>query len=430
MHNRLHRDLRIRFVAYFFITMLVATIISSVCSYILIVHRLGNSMTRDLRETAESIMATDGLLQSAQETGPIDAYSVVAAAPGDPVVERNRDKLDSGEIVTDRHWLLPVVNSYFAMNGTYYKLSSYVNTMMIWQLLVGIFTSVIAALILGTFIASFSGARFLRPIRQLSAATEEVARGNFNVTVPETSNVELAKLVSNFNRMTSDLARIDTLQRDFTSNVSHEMKTPLASIRGFAELLRGDGISDEDRREYAEIIAHESEQLSSLTSNILRLSKLDNASTIDKSDEFSLDEQIRRVIAMTEAQWSAKNLELDVELDSAEVRSSEELLREVWINLLSNAIKFTPEGGMISVRLHEGLDNIIAEFEDNGCGMTGEVRQRIFDRFYQGDSSHGGEGNGLGLSLAKRIVTLLGGSIDVESVPGEGSLFRVTLSKD
>ena len=426
MHNRLHRDLRIRFVAYFFLTMLAATVISCAASYFLIVRSLGNSLTKDLREMAVSLIETDGLLQDAQQNNPIDAYSVVALAPGDPAIAKFTGRLDNGEIVADRHWLLPTVDTYFRVGDTYYKLSSYFNSILIWQLITGIFSSVIAALVLGTLLASFSGARFLRPIRQLSAATEEVARGNFNVTVSETNNFEMAQLVKNFNRMTADLARTDTLQRDFTSNVSHELKTPLASIRGFAELLQKDGISDEDRREYAAIIEEESRQLSALTANILRLSKLDNSETVERSDIFSLDEQLRRVIAIMESQWSAKGIEPVVELEETEIRGNEELLREVWINLLSNAIKFTPDGGQITVRLTDGLDNAIVEIEDTGCGMTPEVKARVFDKFYQGDRSHSGEGSGLGLSIVKRIIDLSGGTIEVESIPGEGSLFRVT----
>ena len=430
MHNRLHRSLRIRFVAYFFITMFVATLIASVFSYFMMVRSMGNRFTEDQHVIAQSILNTDGLLQAAQESNPIGAYSVVALHPEDPMISRIRSRLDAGEVVMKRHWLLPTVDTYFSRDGTYYKLSAYVNSILVWQLLSSLLNAVLTALVLGTLIASFSGKRFLKPIRSLSRATEEVAKGNFSVTVPETQNFEMAQLVSNFNRMTADLARIDTLQREFTSNVSHEIKTPLASIRGFAELLQQDGLSDEDRREYASIIAEESGRLSVLSANILRLSKLDNAKEIEKNDCFSLDEQLRRVIAVMENQWSQKRIDMNVELEGVEICSSEELLREVWVNLIDNAIKYTPEGGRITVRLSDALDNAVVEVEDTGCGMTDEVRQRVFDKFYQGDSSHSGEGNGLGLALVRRIVQLCGGEIEVESTPGEGSLFRVSLPRE
>jgi len=230
--------------------------------------------------------------------------------------------------------------------------------------------------------------------------------------------------------MTKDLAAIETLQKEFTSNVSHEIKTPLASIKGFAALLCQDDVTEEQRREYASIIAEESERLSGLCAAVLRLSKVENMSVLPDRQEYPLDEQLRRIIVMLEPQWSSLDLKLEIDLDEAVICSNAELLSEVWVNLLQNAIRASRSGGSIWVRLINGLDNIAVEIEDEGCGMDEDTQKRIFDKFYQGDKSHSTEGSGLGLPLALRIVRLAQGSIDVHSREGEGTLFRVTLPRD
>jgi len=300
----------------------------------------------------------------------------------------------------------------------------------VWQTLITLILAAVSALLLGTSMAAVAGRRFLRPIRELTKATDAIARGNFNVRVSVPKNDEMGKLVTNFNRMTRDLGSTETLQKEFINNVSHEFKTPLASISGFAKLLQSDGLTDEQRDEYAGIIAEESDRLAKLSSSILQLTRLDNASSLEGKTEYALDEQLRRAIALLSSQWEKKNIEMTVEVDEITVRGHKELLNEVWMNLLTNAIRFTPEKGSIIVRAAELLDEIQVEVEDSGCGMTPEVRARIFERFYQGDRSHSNEGNGLGLALVKRIVDLSGGKVEVESSPGAGSLFRVRLPRD
>ena len=429
----LKKNLRRRFVGYFFITMLVATLISTACTYLLLSRSMERTMRTDQQELAQSIIGMytedDSELFSGM-SGPYEVYSVQLLSADAPELAKIKGRLDSGEIVMKNHWLLPIVNTYFAVGGEYYEISTFPNTTFLWQVVLSLVTAVAAALLLGIFISSFLGKRFLRPIRSLSAATEQVARGNFDIQVPTPRDAEMGKLVNNFNKMTRDLASIELLQREFTSNVSHEMKTPLASIKGFAMLLQSEDITDEQRREYASIIAQESDRMSKLCAGILRLTKLEGLEELPEPTEFSLDEQLRRTIVMLEPQWSKRDIEMEIELDEVRIYTNAELLAEVWVNLLENAIRYSHEGGKIWVRLADGLDNIVVEIEDEGCGMDETTRRRCFDRFYQGDRSHSGEGNGLGLSLTGRIVQLMGGTIDVQSAEGAGSLFRVVLPRD
>lgn len=429
----LKKNLRRRFVGYFFITMLVATLISTACTYLLLSRSMERTMRTDQQELAQSIIGMytedDSELFSGM-SGPYEVYSVQLLSADAPELAKIKGRLDSGEIVMKNHWLLPIVNTYFAVGGEYYEISIFPNTTFLWQVVLSLVTAVAAALLLGIFISSFLGKRFLRPIRSLSAATEQVARGNFDIQVPTPRDAEMGKLVNNFNKMTRDLASIELLQREFTSNVSHEMKTPLASIKGFAMLLQSEDITDEQRREYASIIAQESDRMSKLCAGILRLTKLEGLEELPEPTEFSLDEQLRRTIVMLEPQWSKRDIEMEIELDEVRIYTNAELLAEVWVNLLENAIRYSHEGGKIWVRLADGLDNIVVEIEDEGCGMDETTRRRCFDRFYQGDRSHSGEGNGLGLSLTGRIVQLMGGTIDVQSAEGAGSLFRVVLPRD
>ncbi|MBQ4313039.1 MAG: HAMP domain-containing histidine kinase [Clostridia bacterium] len=428
------KNLRMRFVVYFFIIMLSASLIASVFPYMYVSRRMEKTLEVNQNEIAEKLIGlyedeNGNIIDSTSGTS-YEVYSVHRISHDHPIIKEHLGALDAGEIVVDNHWLLPTVSTYFSIGGNYYEISLFPNTTIMWQLYTVLMASVLAAIVLGTLIASFAGKRFLRPIRELCSATEEVAKGNFSVRVSVPDNMEMGKLVTNFNKMTRDLGSTETLQREFISNVSHEFKTPLASIKGFADLLRYGEVSDEERREYAEIISDESKRLSRLATSILRLSKLENTDTPPECKPYDVAEQIRRTILTLEPQWSGKGIAMDVTLTDVEFCGSEELLGEVWMNLLTNAIKFSPEGGRIYVRLEDGLDDIIVEVEDEGCGMTAEVKKRIFDKFYQGDRSHSGEGNGLGLSMVRRIIELSRGRIEVESIEGEGSLFRVILPRD
>lgn len=265
-------------------------------------------------------------------------------------------------------------------------------------------------------------------IEQLSDATKEIAKGNYDVNLEEDSRVEeLRTMAHNFNLMAAELQSTEILRQDFVANVSHEFKTPLASLEGYATLLQSRNLSEEKRTEYLSKILISTRRLNDLTGNILLLSRLENQQLEVKKELFSLDEQIREIVLVLEHQWSEKNLDLDIDLDSVDFLGSRELLWEVWQNLIGNAIKFTPAEGTISLRLTEDASGVTAIVSDTGIGMDEETIGRIFEKFYQGDRSHASGGNGLGLPLAREIVALHGGTISVESAPEAGSRFTVFL---
>lgn len=283
----------------------------------------------------------------------------------------------------------------------------------------------------GTIISSVVSFHLLRPLRELIAATKTVAKGDFSVRLNSEDQIgEMAELIDSFNLMTEDLNGIEMFRSDFINVFSHEFKTPIVSIRGFAKQLQNENLSPEERREYTEIIISESERLTKLSSNILLLSKLENQSILSDRTTFSLDEQIRNDILLLEKQWTRKNLEIEPDLNDVTYCGNAEMLSQLWVNLLSNAIKFTPEGGRIRISLTQDAGSVRVAVRDNGIGMSAETLQHVFEKFYQGDHSHSAEGNGLGLSLVKRIVELCGGSISIESEQGNGTTVYVSLPKN
>lgn len=288
--------------------------------------------------------------------------------------------------------------------------------------------ALIVSLIMGTAISFVVARLILRPLEDLITATHKVADGDFSVHVDEKDSVgEFNELIKSFNRMTEELGRLEIFRKDFINTFSHEFKTPIVSIRGFAKRLRDDDLPPDVRREYIDIIISETERLSKLSTNILLLSKYENQEILSDKTEFSLDEQIRRSIVMLERQWKQKKINWNIELESANYYGNAEMTSQIWLNLLSNAIKFSPEGSVISVSLTHVPGGISVSIGDEGPGMSEEIAPHVFEKFYQGDASHKKEGNGLGLSIVKRVVELCGGSIRLKTAPGEGSVFTVTL---
>ena len=284
---------------------------------------------------------------------------------------------------------------------------------------------------IASILAFYVDKNILRPIEHLSEASKRVAKGDFSVRLPvERSSEEMFTTFSNFNDMVTGLGSIETLRDDFVANVSHEFKTPIAAIEGYAELIQDDKLSDSERREYAEKILFNTRRLSDLTSNILLLSKLENQQIITDKTSFSLDEQIRNCILLLEKQWTAKDISFDIDLQEIQYTTNAEMLSQVWVNIIGNAIKFSPEGSSIRVKLFKEGDVITAEITDRGIGMDQQTISHIFERFYQGDRAHASEGNGLGLPLVKRIVELCNGNIRVESQYGKGTNFIVTLPQN
>ena len=292
----------------------------------------------------------------------------------------------------------------------------------------GFMFTVIISVLIGTIIATLGGSYLLRPLSRLDEATKEVASGNFNVCVKIEGSKEIALLAENFNEMVLKLASVEALRADFVNTVSHEFKTPIASIKGFACLLKKNDITQEQRDEYLEIILSESERLTRLSGNILLLSKLESTVNCNEKYEFYLDEQIRKTILLLEPQMQQKKLDVNIALEKTRVVANEEMLRHLWVNLLDNAIKFSHYEGKIDVVLKQDEGKTLVTISDTGIGMDAEVKKRIFEKFYQSDRSRATEGNGLGLSLVKRILELEGGKIDVDSAPGIGTSFTVYLT--
>lgn len=297
----------------------------------------------------------------------------------------------------------------------------------------GIYTLISLLLVSGITVALMSyfiGRRVLTPLVKLSSASKEVARGNFDVTVSDSSKMEeVQSTFRNFNAMVRELKSISTLSSDFIANVSHEFKTPLSVIEGYAMLLQDDRLTAQEREDYLNKILVNTRRLNTLVGNILMLSKMETKPLPEQYTRFRLDEQLRQVVAQLEPQWSAKGISFRVRLDEVELLGWEQVLPYVWSNLISNAIKFSPSGSVIALTLLEQRECAVVTVSDRGCGMEPDVQERIFEKFYQGDTSHKAEGNGLGLALVRQIVELSQGIVEVESQPGKGSTFRVILPK-
>ena len=288
---------------------------------------------------------------------------------------------------------------------------------------------IIAMTIVFTLMISVQvGKSKLRPINDLIRAMSRVSEGDFSVRVEEEDAPgEMGDLVHSFNEMARELGGIEMFRKDFINNFSHEFKTPIVSIRGFAKQLERDDLTDEQRREYTSIIVSESERLANMASNILLLTKLENQQIVTDREEYRLDEQLRKCILLLEKNWSAKEIELSLNMDEVTYVGNEEMMSHVWVNLIGNAVKFSPQGGLLEIICARMGNGVIATIRDHGEGMDEDTQKRIFEKFYQGDSAHATEGNGLGLSLVKRIVDLCNGQVVVDSHPGAGTAFTVTL---
>ncbi|MBO5362729.1 MAG: sensor histidine kinase [Clostridia bacterium] len=270
-----------------------------------------------------------------------------------------------------------------------------------------------------------------RPTRKILQATERIAAGDFSTRLEILREYgkynEYDLIMENLNKMAAELQKTEVLRMDFISNVSHEIKTPLAVIQNYAALLKEGNLEEETRKKYAEILEQASKRTANLITNILKLNKLENQEISAKKERFNLTESLSETVLTFESLVEKKNVTLDCELDDVFILSSESLLEIVWQNLLSNAVKFTNEGGMVALKLKKSGRNVEVSVSDTGVGISAEVGARIFEKFYQGDVSHASEGNGLGLALVKKVIDVLGGEISVQSELGKGSTFTVLL---
>ena len=297
-----------------------------------------------------------------------------------------------------------------------------IGTWGLWPFIIFAVTSVV----LGFGASAIVSIIPIRPVADIIDGLNELSTGNYNARIDLGKHKSLKSVADAFNSLATELGNTEMLRSDFINNFSHEFKTPIVSISGFAKLLADDSLSDERRAEYLKIIEEEAGRLSDLATNVLNLSKVENMSILTEKKRFNASEQIRNCLLLLEKKWSAKNIDLDVEFGDYDIEADEELMKQVWINLFDNAIKFTPDGGKISVSVAGDARFICATITNYGAEIPSESLGKIFNKFYQGDTSHASRGNGIGLSIVKRIVDLHGGTVTVNSGDGK-TVFAVTL---
>lgn len=272
---------------------------------------------------------------------------------------------------------------------------------------------------------------FIAPIQKIMTAMEKLSDGDFDIRVDFDREKyvpnEIREFGERFNRTASELQGTAILRKDFINNFSHEFKTPIVSISGFSDLLLTEDLPEEDRREYLVIIRDESRRLADLATSILTLSRVESQAILTQKEDFRLDEQLRQTVLITQQKWQSKKLDFQTDLPEVSYRGDAGLLREVWLNILDNAAKFSEEGKTVSITLRQADGGTEVSVTDQGPGMDETTVRHVFDQFYQGDTSHRAEGNGLGLAMVKRIVDLHDGSVSIDTAPGRGCCFTVTL---
>ncbi|MBP1965248.1 HAMP domain-containing sensor histidine kinase [Paenibacillus aceris] len=296
------------------------------------------------------------------------------------------------------------------------------------QVQTAIITVLVIVLVVGSLLILVASRYLVNPLNKLTLATQRLARGNFNVHVTVKQKDELGQLADSFNHMAGELKQLEQMRQDFVSNVSHEFQTPLTSIRGFSKALRGSEIEESERLRYLEIIERESDRLSRLSDNLLKLASLESEHHPFHRTTFDLDEQLRRIVVFYEPLWSEKQLDMDLSLPRVKISADADQLNQVWMNLIGNAVKFTPAGGHIFIKLVPLRDRVQVWIQDNGIGMSEEDQGRIFERFFKVDQARQRDtGSGLGLAIVRKIIDLHQGTIEVQSQEGKGSQFLVTI---
>ena len=335
-------------------------------------------------------------------------------------------RLMQGEMVQETSGFTAMPTTYLYLREDIVSIFPSQNFNLFLSILPRVGFTLVLTMVLFALLSALVSYNISRPVTKLTKATSRIREGDFTVRLPEDKQGEMGELMRSFNSMTEALSRTAYLQKDFISSISHEFRTPIASIKGFARLLQMPDLPRDAQQEYIAMIAQESDRLSRLSDTILRLSALERQAVPASLSCFRLDEQIRQVILQLEPTWSQQNIEWDLSLDPVTIESDSELLIQVWINLIQNAVKFSPAGSTIGISVgKESTARVV--ITDHGDGMSEETLSHIFDRFYQGDRSRSKEGIGLGLCLVKRICDMLGASIKVRSTLGEGSTFCVTL---
>ncbi|WCM59067.1 sensor histidine kinase [Paenibacillus polymyxa] len=292
-----------------------------------------------------------------------------------------------------------------------------------------LFTFLTYSLVTGSLLILVASIFLVRPIKKLTKATRRIAVGDFNVKLNIKQKGELGTLARSFEEMMHDLQQLEQMRREFVTNVSHEVQSPLTSISGYAIALKQVDIADNERSRYLDIIIAEADRMSKMSDSLLKLSLLESQSQQMRLVTFSLDEQIRRVIVAIQPQWSARNIRFELNLKTVRLLADQDQLNQVWTNILGNSIKFSKDGGVINVSIKQDIKSVTVRISDTGIGISLEDQKRIFERFFKADRSHSRKygGSGMGLAIVKQIVSLHQGDIRVESEPGQGTTVIVTL---
>ncbi|SFR13325.1 MULTISPECIES: cell wall metabolism sensor histidine kinase WalK [unclassified Paenibacillus] len=292
-----------------------------------------------------------------------------------------------------------------------------------------LFTFLTYSLVTGSLLILVASIFLVRPIKKLTKATRRIAVGDFNVKLNIKQKGELGTLARSFEEMMHDLQQLEQMRREFVTNVSHEVQSPLTSISGYAIALKQVDIADNERSRYLDIIIAEADRMSKMSDSLLKLSLLESQSQQMRLVTFSLDEQIRRVIVAIQPQWSARNIRFELNLKTVRLLADQDQLNQVWTNILGNSIKFSKNGSVINVSIKQDIKSVAVRISDTGIGISLEDQKRIFERFFKADRSHSRKygGSGMGLAIVKQIVSLHQGDIRVESEPGQGTTVIVTL---
>ena len=410
---------------------LVACTLAAAGSYMVNIGSISNDLSGKEHEIAIYLLGLDQKTELATEemltvTANDTLVTSIVAHPERQLSTEQIHKLKEGDLIT-------TTSGFTAMPTTYVQLGNDVVTIrpsrdfnLFLSILPRIAFTVVLSLILFALLSILISFFISRPVTQLTQATRQIKEGDFSVRLPDNKQGEMGELMRSFNSMTEELSRTAYLQKDFISSISHEFRTPIASIKGFARLLQMPGLDENARLEYVNYIAQESDRLSSLSNTLLRLSALEQQMAPASISTFRLDEQIREVILQMEPVWAVKDIDWQLDMEPVTVTSDTDLLMQVWTNLIQNAVKFSESGKAIEISVN-ATDKAEITITDHGIGMSEETLSRIFDRFYQGDASRSKEGVGLGLCLVKRVIDILHGTIHVRSIPGKGSTFRVYL---
>ncbi|MFA9457999.1 sensor histidine kinase [Halalkalibacter sp. AB-rgal2] len=292
-----------------------------------------------------------------------------------------------------------------------------------------VFFTLCLVLMIGSGLILLASRYLVNPVKKLTNAAREMAKGNFSVRMETKKKDEVGELISSFNHMASEVEKIDQMREDFVNSVSHEIQSPITSIRGFTKAIKDDVVPKQHQKEYLDIIYQETERLSRLSENLLRLASLDSEQHPYSPESYRLDEQLRRTVLATEPLWKEKSIYVSLELEKAEIYADQDLMGQVWVNLLTNAIKYTPENGQVTIEIEREMRGLVVRIKDTGKGIPEDSIPQLFDRFYKVDKARSSavEGNGLGLSIVKRILTIHQYSIEVMSEEGNGSIIMVRL---